>query len=123
MYRQLIFIFYIAGILLGPSALGYIPGFKENVFPDSSLPAIQVMALTGLIFFMFLVGMELDPQFLKKNATTYATVATIGVILPIGLSLPFTYLIYKPEWALDSSFLNYALFLGVALGSIYRIYR
>lgn len=32
---------------MGPSALGLIPGFSRVVFPDHSLPAIQVSACTG----------------------------------------------------------------------------
>jgi Kef-type K+ transport system membrane component KefB len=34
----------IAGILLGPSALSSIPEFKRAIFPDSSLPNLQLFA-------------------------------------------------------------------------------
>jgi Kef-type K+ transport system membrane component KefB len=48
----------VAGILLGPSVLGLIPGFSETVFPPESLELLEVLANFGLILFMFLVGLE-----------------------------------------------------------------
>lgn len=42
----------IAGILLGPSVMGRIPGFEANIFPYSSLDHLKIFAEIGLIFFM-----------------------------------------------------------------------
>ena len=39
----------IAGVLLGPSALGAIPGFTDKLFPDDSLEALTLTAHLGLI--------------------------------------------------------------------------
>ncbi len=57
----------LAGILLGPSFLGYIPGFTNYVFPESSLGYLNVIAQVGLIFFMFFLGLEVDPGLLFNN--------------------------------------------------------
>jgi len=51
----------LAGILLGPSGMGNIPGWLSNVFPDRSLPFLTLAANVGLILYMFLVGLELTP--------------------------------------------------------------
>jgi Kef-type K+ transport system membrane component KefB len=48
----------IAGIILGPSILGSIPGFTETLFPKASLSFLSVVANLGLIFFMFFLGLE-----------------------------------------------------------------
>lgn len=56
----------LAGILLGPTAFGYIPGFSTKIFPDSSLTVLETLANMGLIFFLFLVGLELDLRSLGK---------------------------------------------------------
>jgi Kef-type K+ transport system membrane component KefB len=56
----------LAGILLGPTAFGYIPGFSTKIFPDSSLTVLETLANMGLIFFLFLVGLELDLRSLSK---------------------------------------------------------
>ena len=52
----------LAGILLGPSAMGYIPGWIPHVFPEHSLPFLTLVANIGLILYMFLVGLELTPE-------------------------------------------------------------
>ncbi|MEY2831461.1 MAG: hypothetical protein RLZZ574_719, partial [Cyanobacteriota bacterium] len=49
----------IAGIMLGPSLLGLIaPDFAASLFPASTLPYLDILAQIGLIFFMFLIGLE-----------------------------------------------------------------
>src|SRR5687768_10913307 len=39
----------IAGIILGPSVLGYIPGFSNWLFPTQSLGTIALFAQIGLV--------------------------------------------------------------------------
>lgn len=53
--ENIFFFLKIAGILLGPSAFGNIPGFTKTFFPPESHSILNVMANVGLIFFMFLV--------------------------------------------------------------------
>jgi hypothetical protein len=49
----------VAGLLLGPSVLGRIwPGAKLFLFPKELLPHLDVLSQVGLIFYMFLVGLE-----------------------------------------------------------------
>src|SRR5581483_12297841 len=51
----------IAGLCLGPSLLGAIsPNLQATFFPSDILPALGVVANLGLIFYMFLVGLEVD---------------------------------------------------------------
>jgi Kef-type K+ transport system membrane component KefB len=52
----------LAGILLGPSCMGYIPGFTDHLFPPASLPILSLFARVGLLFFMFFLGLEVDPR-------------------------------------------------------------
>ena len=42
----------LAGILLGPTALGRIPGFSDRLFPKASLVILKTVADFALIFFM-----------------------------------------------------------------------
>jgi len=59
----------VAGIILGPSVLGRIPGWQANLFPLSSIPYLSIVSNIGLVLFMFVVGMELDVVLLRKTST------------------------------------------------------
>ena len=53
----------VAGIALGPTILGAIsPALQATLFPSDILPAFGIAANLGLIFYMFLVGLELDSE-------------------------------------------------------------
>ena len=49
------------GILLGPTAFGAIdPGLQATIFSSDIVPYIGVAANLGLVFYMFLIGLEVD---------------------------------------------------------------
>ena len=61
----------IAGIVLGPSVLGALfPGIFTFIFPQSSIETLHFLSQIGLILFMFIVGMELDVNVLKRSVGT-----------------------------------------------------
>ena len=56
----------IAGIMLGPSLLGLVaPNLATTLFPAETIPYLFVLSQIGLIFFMFLIGLELNPKYLS----------------------------------------------------------
>ena len=47
----------LAGILLGPSFLGWVaPELAATLFPPQALPSLKMLSEYGVLFFMFLVG-------------------------------------------------------------------
>jgi hypothetical protein len=53
-----------AGIILGPSLLGWLaPGLWTFIFPGPSLGYLNALSQVGLVLFMFLVGLEVDPGY------------------------------------------------------------
>jgi len=76
--RQALIVSYIIlGILMGPSALGWVT--------DSSL--IQGVADIGIMFLLFLLGLNMHPQKLFRliGSTTLLTVASSMVFAAIGM--------------------------------------
>src|SRR5688500_12969776 len=56
----------VAGILLGPSLLGAIaPSVEAAVFPPASFGTLNMVSQLGLILFMCVIGLQLDPSFLR----------------------------------------------------------
>ena len=84
----------IAGILLGPSLLGQVaPGAYTALFPAGSLDLVRHASELGLVLFVFLVGLELDPTMLRGRlraslAVSLASLAVpflLGALLALGL--------------------------------------
>ncbi|CAE6497674.1 unnamed protein product [Rhizoctonia solani] len=105
----------LGGIILGPTAMGRIPGFTEHIFPEPSRPFLALVANIGLVLFLFLVGLEIDVAVIKRNAKTSMTISAGGMLLPFGLGAAVAIPVYKlfidPEAA---SFGHFLLFVGVA---------
>ena len=59
----------LGGILLGPSLLGRVaPEVSTYVLPASVAPALSVVAQLGVVLYMFLVGLELNGDLLRRRA-------------------------------------------------------
>ncbi|KAF8177850.1 Sodium/hydrogen exchanger family-domain-containing protein [Pholiota molesta] len=104
----------LGGIILGPTALGRIPGFTYRIFPDDSKPYLSLVANIGLVLFLFLVGLEIDSGIIKRNARLSATVALAGMILPFGIGAGLSHAVYKEFISPDVKFTHFMLFTGVA---------
>ena len=57
----------LGGILLGPSAIGRWDAFLSTIFPSSSLVYLELVANIGLVLYIFLVGLDVDSNLLRKN--------------------------------------------------------
>ena len=105
----------LAGIVLGPSLLGlFWPEAMSTLFPDSSLPVLKMLSEIGLLLFMFLIGLELDPKLLRGRTGASIGIGLASIVVPFALSAavaPFLSA-YKPD---QTPFFTYLLFLGVAL--------
>ncbi|WYZ41226.1 hypothetical protein EsH8_V_000121 [Colletotrichum jinshuiense] len=109
----------IAGILLGPSVFGRIPGFTAAIFPKESMAPFRLAANLGLVLFLFLVGLEINLSYLLSNWRTAISVATLDMAIPFGLGVALAYGLYT-EFHDDPglapiSFGVFALFIGVAI--------
>ncbi len=105
----------IAGIALGPSLFGLVaPNLQAAIFATDILPAFGVAANLGLIFFMFLIGMEVDQKQLKGKAAPAAAISNASIALPMLLGIVAALPLYKLLGP-DIKFPAFALFMGVAM--------
>jgi Kef-type K+ transport system membrane component KefB len=106
----------VAGILLGPSLLGWVaPGFSAVLFPIESLGYLNALSQVGLVLFMFLVGLELQPQLLRERGHTAVVTSHASIIAPFLLGTVLALLLY-PRLSDDSvPFVSFALFMGTAM--------
>ncbi|KAK8718426.1 hypothetical protein V6N13_045658 [Hibiscus sabdariffa] len=73
----------LAGILLGPSALGNIAWVANNLTPFEGSLFLETMSNLGVTFYMFLVGLEMDISPLRKIGKMALSVAVAGIMLPL----------------------------------------
>ena len=74
----------IAGIMLGPSLLGLIHhgAWMNALFPQATLGNLNVLSQLGVMLFMFLVGLELDPKLLRGQGRAALVTGTVGILIP-----------------------------------------
>jgi Kef-type K+ transport system membrane component KefB len=105
----------VAGITLGPTVLGaLVPEVQSALFPTDIVPFIGVVAQLGLIFYMFLVGLELDLSQLRGRLAQVAAISNASVALPMLLGITVALAIYELV-APDTKFAGFALFIGVSM--------
>jgi Kef-type K+ transport system membrane component KefB/nucleotide-binding universal stress UspA family protein len=105
----------LAGILLGPTLLATVaPRLSELLFPAFVVPLIRAAAWIGLAFYMFLVGLELDPKLLRERFEQAALISHASIAVPLGLGIAVALPLYELV-APDTSFVSFALFMGVAM--------
>jgi Kef-type K+ transport system membrane component KefB len=105
-----------AGILLGPSLLGWVaPNFSAYLFPHSSLGFLSALSQVGVVIFMFLVGLGIDPNQLKHHGHAAVLTSHVSITAPFVLA-SFLALYLYPRLSDDSvTFTNFALFMGAAM--------
>jgi Kef-type K+ transport system membrane component KefB len=97
--------------------MGHVPNFTNTIFPTAAMPNLTLVANIGLIYFLFLVGLEVNLGSLLRNARITMTVTVASMVLPFGLGCAIAVGIYNNFTVGTSqpSFGIFILFVGVAI--------
>lgn len=117
----------LAGLILGPSVLGRIvPGLFDTLFhpravgvPPQVLDVLLTWMLTtlsqlGLIFLLFLIGLEFEIHHLRRQGRLALSIASAGIVVPFFLGLGLGAALHS-RLAPELPRLGFVLFLGTAL--------
>ncbi len=101
----------IAGILLGPTVFG--AAHDNALFPQASRDILNILGQLGLMFLMFVAGLDLDLRLLKGRIPRVLVLAVSSVAIPVLLAWPVSYLVSDPAFRLPGvGNLAFVLILG-----------
>ncbi len=106
----------LGGILIGPSLLGRVaPQTFLYLLPPEVVLPLGAMAQLGVVLYMFVVGLDLNPDLLRGQIRTTVVTAQASMLLPFVLGSALAFYLYPRFSTSDVPFVHFALFLGVAM--------
>jgi Kef-type K+ transport system membrane component KefB len=106
----------IAGVLLGPSCLGWLaPSVTGVLFPPATVPTLTAISQVGLVFFMFLIGWRLDVTHLRGIGRLALVTSLVSVIAPFTLGTAVAATAWRTYAPAGVDTLPFALFMGTAM--------
>jgi Kef-type K+ transport system membrane component KefB len=101
----------VAGVLLGPTIWGTT--VTGTLFPPTLIPPLTALANLGLVFFMFVVGYEVDLGLVRGRGKVAAGVALGSIVAPLALGLALAGWFVHRYHPHDTT--SFILFLGTAM--------
>src|SRR5687767_11597708 len=118
----------VAGIMLGPSLFAWLaPGvwmqiFRPDLIPGSVIHAdptqyLSMLSQVGVIFFLFLIGLELDPKLMQNRGHAAVVISHVSIIAPFLLGAGLALYLYPEVFTATPAmrFTSVALFMGAAM--------
>ncbi|WP_034090836.1 cation:proton antiporter [Streptacidiphilus albus] len=106
----------LTGIALGPSLLGAVwPSGQRWLFSAELLPVINALAQVGLVFFMFLVGYELNLGQVRSRGKAAALVSNVSVAVPMIGGILLALVMYGRFADPRIGFPAFALFIALSM--------
>jgi Kef-type K+ transport system membrane component KefB len=112
----------IGGIILGPTVLGIlVPEFWVWLFMSStSVTEVREASIKlGMLFFLFISGLETNLKDLKNLGLKAAIIGLVGTLIPIFLGVALVYALPRSFWGeiVNAHFFAFALFVGMNMAN------
>ncbi|KAG0503134.1 hypothetical protein HPP92_003206 [Vanilla planifolia] len=76
----------VAGILTGPEILGRLyPKYNDYLFPDKVILITRTLAAVGLMFYLFLIGVKMDPKEMLNSGRKGLLIGVVTTAIPLSL--------------------------------------
>jgi Kef-type K+ transport system membrane component KefB len=118
----------IGGILLGPTLFGALaPSVWGSLFqgPPGVSQARDATIKLGMLFFLFVAGLEVNVSDLRRLGKRAALIGLVGTLIPIAVGIGLVYAVPASFWGPigTSHRLAPALFIGMNLANLREIRR
>lgn len=112
----------IGGIILGPTIFGLLaPNLYAWLFQSSPNVTVARDAVIkmGMLFFLFIAGLEIDLSGLKRSGWKALLIGLVGTLGPIAIGVALVYALPRAFWgqAVQEHFFSFALFVGMNLAN------
>lgn len=107
----------LAGIILGPTALGFfLPSIQSWLFPSSGLSRqiVLILAYLGLISFVFISGLEVDLGQVMRSRRAIILTSALGIIIPFSMG-SLSVILFPDIWRPSGSLSLFAVIAGATL--------
>jgi Kef-type K+ transport system membrane component KefB len=104
-----------AGLILGPSVFGaLLPHSQRILFDPATSTYMSIFSQVGLVFTMFLIGLEFDFGLLDGSSRTALSISAAGIMLPFSLGVVLgTWMHSQMNLQVDAR--EFVLFVATAL--------
>ncbi|RVW14397.1 Cation/H(+) antiporter 15 [Vitis vinifera] len=103
----------IGWCIVGPFGPRAKPAFGQPDIPPSKCDGTRDNGKCRLLYFLFLVGVEMDLTVIRRTGKKAIAIAIIGMILPFIIGCAFSLILHHEDRQMNRS--TFVLFLGVAL--------
>lgn len=105
-----------AGILLGPSVLGWLaPRLAPELSDPAAMRYASLLGQVGVALFVFLIGLAVNPHRLGEWRFAAALTSHVSVAVPFSMAAALALVLYPQVSDASVPFASFALFLGTAM--------
>ena len=106
----------LAGLILGPSLLGAVaPSAYAWLFPPGTVRSLNALSQTGIVLFMFLIGLELNVREMIRQSRESFVISHASIAVPMLAGGALSLFFYRDFAVAGIPFPTFALFLGCAM--------